>query len=435
MKHFVLTAACLVLFGTYSPAQSFVSSVVSDSEGGGQSQLGGSNPSTQSSTEGLSRWFNLNTLSVSYRYRNMADSDGFRLFDSGQERFLVDGGFKFDPEGKYSVNVHVSSGRNFNWAYSDSLGDGFWELITPSRTRNSPAQLRRKALANAADAAGNATYNRVSRGAETYVRQLFFSASPIKQLTFEYGGLGIEHGVNTEITSYDDDGYMSGERLRVRDPEHLFLDQIAVTYGYVGDYFQPNFFRRGERLSQSNYHQFLIEKKFGNRLKASADYTWQNRVNTMREAALVQIRESKILNSARLELYQRTNDITLQGETFPASSGFALTGSRSIKKHLELGGGYASVDQHYTVLAYSRALDAVAFSFNGDSYGIGRRLLARANYTVTPYFSLFGFYTHQVATDYYNKNLQGMNFGVTVDFKGLLNEKFHLGLTSSRSND
>ena len=365
----------------------------------------------------------------------MSDSDGFHLFDSGQERSLINGRFKLDAHDKYSVNFHVSTGRNFNWAFSDSLGDGFYELITPSRARQSKAQLTRKALAIAADPVGNASYIRVSRGGEMYVRQLFFSATPIKQLTFEYGGIAIERGVNTEITSYDDDGYMAGGRVRLHDPDHFFFAQVAVTYAYMGAYFDPTLFTRGNRFGQTNYHQFLLEKNLGHRFKGSVDYTGQNGTHTMREAVLLNLHESKIMDSARLELYQRTNDITLQGATFSRSGGFAFTGGRSVGKKLQLEAGYASVDQHYTVLANSRALDAYAFSFNGDSYGIGNRAFTRASYKVDPYLTLFGFYTHQVATDYYNKNMQGMNFGMTVDFKNLLDNKLHLGLAPSNAGN
>lgn len=385
-------------------------------------------------SEGLfSRWLNIDAMSASYRWRSISDYDGFHLFDSGQERFLLDGGLKLDQAGNYTVNFHASTGRNFNWAYSDSLGDGFWELITPSRAFQSKAQLARKAAAVAADPVGAASYNRVSRGDEFYMRELYLSATPVKQFTVEFGGIGIERGLNSEITSYDDDGYMIGERLRIHDPEHLYFDQIAVTYGYMGDYFVPNLFDRGNRFSQSNYHQFLLLKKFNSHFRASADYTWQNGVQVMREAALVKMPETKVLDRARFELYQRMNDITLQGVTFTHNAGFAFTGSRSITKRFELEGGYASVDQHYSVFDNSRALDAYAFVFNGDAYGLGRRVFTRANLKLTPYFSCFGFYTHTIATDYYSKNKEGMNFGVSVDFKSLLNEKFGTGFGSSPS--
>jgi hypothetical protein len=78
-----------------------------------------------------------------------------------------------------------------------------------------------------------------SRGWGMPVRQLYMSATPISQITAEFGGLGIERGVNTEMTSYDDDGYMTGERVRFHDPKHVFFDQIAVTYGYLGDIYFP----------------------------------------------------------------------------------------------------------------------------------------------------------------------------------------------------
>ena len=180
----------------------------------------------------------------------------------------------------------------------------------------------------------------------------------------------------------------------------------------MGDYFHPNLFDRGNRFRQTNYHQFLLQKRINSRITATADYTWQNHVQVMREAALVHVSQSKLADSARFELYQRANDVTLQRATFAASSGFA------------------SVDQHYNVFDNSRALDAYAWTLNGDSYGLGRRLIARSTFKVNPYISCFGMYTHTVATDYYNKNKQGMNFGLTVDCKRLLNEKFQLGIAS-----
>jgi hypothetical protein len=53
-------------------------------------------------------------------------------FDFGQQRSLVDGRFKFDPQGNYTVNVHASSGKYFNWAYSDVWGGSFGDRATAS---------------------------------------------------------------------------------------------------------------------------------------------------------------------------------------------------------------------------------------------------------------------------------------------------------------
>jgi hypothetical protein len=264
-----------------------------------------------------------------------------------------------------------------------------------------------------------------SRGWQFYPRQLYFSATPIDQLTFEYGGLGIERGAASEITTFDEDGYISGERLRVKDPRHLYFDQIAVTYGYLGDFFNPNFITRADRLGQSNYHQFLVEKHFGKRLRASADYTWTYGSHTMRESALVKVPEARVIEGARVELYQRLNDVSLQGFPYSSGSGFAFTGTKTLHKAFTLEGGYASIDQNYTVYSGSSFLSTVAYSLNGDTLGVGNRAFVRANYKLNPFVTLFGFYNHQVNTDYYTVNRQGLNGGLTIDFKSVLTNKLH----------
>ena len=383
----------------------------------------------------LSRWLDLNTLSFSYRYREMSDNDGFHLFHTGQERSLIDGRFKLDDAGKYSINFHVSSGRYFNWAYADSIGTGFGDLANASVNRFSPAQTLRFYEAVGADPVGLASVHIASRGWEMYVRQLYFSATPIKQLSFEYGGMAFERGANTEITTYDEDGYLEGGRVRVRDPQHLFFDQISATVGFVGDYFTPNLFDHENGFTSTNYHQFLAEKKLGHRLKASVDYTYQNGSDTLREGLLVRLPKIHLLDTARLEMYQRTNTVNLQGESFAPASGFAFTGSKTFAKKFQLEGGYDTIDQHYTVLTGSRFLDSVGFSINGDSWSLGPRFFTRANLKLDDYVTLFGFYTHQLSTNYYTVNKEGMNFGMTVDFRSLLNSKLHLGMAKDHSND
>jgi hypothetical protein len=79
-----------------------------------------------SSNEGpLSRWLDLKTLSFSMRYRNAADSDGFHLYDFGQQRGLIEGALKLDAAGKYSIHFRVSSGRDFTRSYTDEIGGTF----------------------------------------------------------------------------------------------------------------------------------------------------------------------------------------------------------------------------------------------------------------------------------------------------------------------
>ena len=148
----------------------------------------------------------------------------------------------------------------------------------------------------------------------------------------------------------------------MQDPAHFGLDQIAFTSAYLGDVWTPNFFDRYDRLSQSNYRQILGEKKLGSRIKVSADYTWLIGTHTVREAALVKTKETRVLDTARLELYQRTNALQLPGFLAKSGNGWAFTGTKRVSKRMTLEGGWADVDQDtaYTrATRHSRLLDSL----------------------------------------------------------------------------
>jgi hypothetical protein len=372
------------------------------------------------------RWVVVDDLSFSFRYRKEVGNTDVAFFHNGQQKSLIDGQFKFDPAGKYSVRFDVSSGRTFNWAYTDVISDDFNKLtLAPSAfAAASPVELQAVYAAIAADPEGFAMVQATfSRGYAMSVRQLYFRAAPVKQVELEYGSLGIEKGVSTEVTTYDDDGYITGERVRFFDPTHLFFDQIAFTNAYEGDLITPSFFQRGERLKEANYRQVLAAKGFGKRLQTSADYTFDKEIHTTREAVLVKAPELKVVDSVRLELYQRLNVHVLSGETFEARQGFAVTGTKTFYKQFQLDGGYAHIDYDYGVLTGSRLLSAVGFSMNGDSYLTGNRAFARANWKPAPGVTFYGYYTHMTSTappsnGLFNK--EGLNGGMTIDLKSLL---------------
>ena len=133
---------------------------------------------------------------------------------------------------------------------------------------------------------------------------------PIPGFELQYGGLDINRGAASEITTYDNDGYIAGERLLIKRPQNLFFNEISVTYAYLGDLYTPNFFARADRLTHTNYHQFLVRKEIAKRVNASFDYTWQNKSNTLRQAVQVKIPELRVIDSARIETYERLNAIS-----------------------------------------------------------------------------------------------------------------------------
>lgn len=368
----------------------------------------------------LERWVDVKNFEFSIRYRSTADANGYHFFDFGQQRSIVDGRFKFDPKGNYTVNVHASSGKYFNWAYSDVWGGSFGDRATASLAFLTPAEAAAAGAAIATDPFFWVIQKHLgSRGWGMSVRQLYASATPMKQLTAEFGGLGIERGVNTEMTSYDEDGYMTGERIRFRDPDHAFFDQIAVTYGYLGDIYFPSIFDRGDRFKQSNYHQFLLEKKFAKRVDASADYTWHLGTDTMREAVSLSVPETRAFDAIRVEAYQRLNDINLQGADIASGAGFGVTVEKRLPGKVKMEGGFASVDKNYPVYTGSRFMVAVGHPINGDQYAIGNRYFARANFDVTPSFRIFSSYTHLVDTNFYTLNKEGYTAGGNYEFSNL----------------
>ena len=372
------------------------------------------------------RWLDLNTFSHAQRYRNAFDNGGVHVFETGQQRSLLIGHFKLDAKDRYQIGFRASSGRYFNWAFGDYAGPTFTTTVAVEGKRNvhfTPAQLGEFFTALGTDPNGTNTLLHVqSAGWEFYPRELYFSATPVKALTVEVGSFGFQRGLATEITTFDDDGYLSGERFRIHNSKHLFFDQIGVTNACFCSFASPNAFNRTGDFKHSSYRQVFVEKRLNTRTAFSADYTWQFGTNTLREAGLLNIAESHVADNLRVELYQRLNTFNIQGLTIPKAAGVALTATKTIAKRLNVDLGYAKIDPDYTVYTNSRFFHSVAFSLNGDSYGIGKRVFAHVSYKLTPSVSAFGFYTHAVGANVMNLNQQGFSSGLNFDLKAMVNK-------------
>jgi hypothetical protein len=380
-------------------------------------------PAANGSESLVARWFDINAMNFSLRYRSIFDGDGVHTDDQAQQRTLLDGKFKFDSQGKYSIGFRLSSGQYFDWAYSDFIGGGTTQGNLKSIPGMSPAD-REDAIGS-----GPAAAVYPSGGWAILPRQLYLDAKPIDGIELQYGSLGFNRGDNSEITSFDDDGYIAGGRLIVRKPQYLYFDEISVTYAYLGDIMTPNFFDRYQRLSQSNYHQFLLRKRLTRWLDVSTDYTYEV-THTIREAAYIKTKWAKAVDSVRVEAYQRPFDANnVDTDDYASGSGFAITAEKSIRKKVLLQAGYADVDYNYDVYAHNGNNSIWAFALNGDSYGMGKRPFVRATVNVTPYISLFGYYTHLIdynyARDGFVWNQTALNAGVQVDFKKLFNLSSH----------
>jgi WD40 repeat protein/uncharacterized caspase-like protein len=292
----------------------------------------------------LSRWIDLQTATLGVRYRWIESSAGITVANQAQDLVQFKGRFKFDQNGNYSVNAGIFTGNNFVAGFNDTgLGTG-------------------RAITN------------------LYLKQLYFSAKPVRGVEVQFGGLYFNRGESTEITTYDNDGYLMGERLVVQRPKNLFFDEISVTYAFLGDFFTPNINKRWHGLGQSNYHQFLLSKKIGERAVLSADYTFESGRDTFRQAVRVNTPEFKVVDFFRLELYQRAAVNPEGGLAAYAEKGF-------LKKRLTVGGGYAQIDPNYGGL-------------NADRFNRGRRFFFNGSYKLSPEFTISTFYTHAFKNDF-----------------------------------
>jgi hypothetical protein len=175
-----------------------------------------------------------------------------------------------------------------------------------------------------------------------FLKQLFVTAKPRKGIEFQYGGLGIVRGESSEITSYDNDGYLMGQRLTVGD--------VTLTAGYLGDFRAPSVMRRWHRLSEINYGQALLKRRLTDRLTATADFTDENGERTLRQG--VAIRPTFGVGMIRVEAYERVNGSRAAGGAITVEKPFGQT---------RLAASFASVDDRYRAV-------------NADRYGRGRRL-------------------------------------------------------------
>lgn len=371
------------------------------------------------------RWLDLKTLSLSQRYRNTYDTGGYHLFEAGQQRSLIEGRVKLDAEGRYAVGFRASSGRYFNWAYSDYAGRDLTASVSNPVVFASftPAQQEALFAAVAADPQDyNAFLATSSRGWEFYMRELYFSASPVKPVTVEFGSFGFERGLASEITTFDEDGYLSGERLRIHDPKHLFFDHVGYTNGFFGSIETPNLFDRGANLKNFNYRQVFADKQLNSRVGFSGQYTWQLGTDTLREATVVGAPELKVADKIRLEGYERVNTVSVQGLAVKGGSGFAIAVEKKVKG---LSGdlGFASIDAKYGVYGGSRVLTVGSFGLNGDTYQEGKRPFTHLSYKINPVVTAFGFYTHAFGRSVFNDNQQGINAGLNLDLKALVNSE------------
>jgi len=291
----------------------------------------------------LARWIDLQTATLALRFRDIRTNAGVTTSSQlqDQEQFKIR--FKFDSRGRYSLNAGVFTGSTFTAGWNNTglgAGDNAYSLA---------------------------------------IKQLFVEAQPVKGVAAQVGSLYFWRGEATEVTTFDNDGYLTGERISVKRPQALFLDEIVFTRAYIGDLSTANVFRRSNRLDDVNYRQYAIAKTFAKRAGASLDYSVQSGADIFRGAARVSTKELRFVDTVRFEGYRRLNH-TVAG-------GFALSGEKAVSKRYTAGFGYATIDPRYGAL-------------NGERYGIGRHLFAIGTFAASPEFTFGYFVGRGIANDF-----------------------------------
>ncbi len=229
-----------------------------------------------------------------------------------------------------------------------------------------------------------------------FLKQLYVTGKPRKDVEFQYGGLPIVRGESSEITSYDNDGYLMGQRLTL-SPKHV-VDGITVTAGYLGDLRQPSVTRRLHRLSDVNYGQILVRKKLSERLTATADFTEDDEERTLRQGIV--IRPARGVDLVRIEAYERVSGARAAGGAITVEKPFGRT---------RLAASFASVDDHYRPV-------------NGDRYGRGRRLSFTSTTALTPDISLQFFVTRALDDDLVMGNRTRFDVHIRYELAALLRQ-------------
>jgi hypothetical protein len=229
--------------------------------------------------------------------------------------------------------------------------------------------------------------------AHIYWKQFYFSAKPVKGVDFQVGGLGLEPTAFTDIITYSEDGYITGSRLSVHRPEELFFDTISATYGYLGDLNSPGMTDRFRRMDRVNFRQYLASKRVMESVVASVQYTDQWGIRTLHEGVKVSDLALGVIDSARVELYQRTN--------YGPARGFNAGVEKELHR-LTLEGGYASIDPNFGDL-------------NADNFLHGNRVYLGGKLRLAGGLRMFAMFNHGVNNDYALPNRSHLDIGFVYD--------------------
>ncbi len=312
----------------------------------------------------IRRWLDVQQLQLALRYRRIetsegeVDANGLQWQSQNRLRLLV------DPGARIRIHVGAFTGNGFTSGW-DNTGIGTGE-----------------------------------RSGAFSVKQLFLEVEPVAGLDVQAGSLYVNRGETSEILSYDNDGYIMGERVQWRPPRGP-ITAITATSGYVGDLEMPNVFHRFRHMDEWNYGQILVAVRPATRVEASADYTYEDGRDTLRQGVSIGMPEgSRLLRAIRAEAYQRVS--------VERGAGFNLAADLQVTGRLQVTGGVEHVDRHYEGFRGFGPL-------NADRFETGSRLYDMGTYRLTETFTVGWFHDIGVRNDYPLDNGQRFEILATIN--------------------
>jgi hypothetical protein len=299
--------------------------------------------STSALASDLARWVDVQTFQLQARYHFVEPATSAPNTDQTQTWDTLRLRVKADPGGRLAISVGWLSGPQFIGSWNDSgVGTGTMRL-------------------------------------HSSVRWLSLDATPVAGVTAQFGSLQLARGESTEFTTFDNDGYLTGERITLRRPKNLYFDEVTVSRGYIGDITKPSIFDRTRRFADVNYRQYLLAKHVTKQIWTSGDIT-RFAEATIVHAAVRVVAPLRVVDSVRYEQYVRDSNV----ETV---SGFTATAEKQLTRPLGLAAGYGDIDKNFGGL-------------NADRFNRGRRVYAIFTYALSPVLSLSTYTGRAVLNDY-----------------------------------
>ena len=310
---------------------------------------------------GLSRWIDFQTGTIAFRYRYIETSTHDVTSNHVQSQVQFRARLKLDPKARVTLNTFIATGNNVIGGWNNTgmgTGDTVWDYS---------------------------------------VKHLFVGVSPVAGVDLSFGSFAPLRGEGTEVTTLDNDSYLTGERISVRRPAQLRLDEIAFTSAYLGDINTPNLFGRSDRLfDERNFYQLYAARRLNKRLAVSADYTRYVGTPTVHAAMTASVPWG-VIDVVKYEQYIRGGD--------RGAAGFNVYVEKAVTKAWTIGGGYATIDESFGGL-------------NADRFNRGKRVHQLSTIKLTPELSAFVFGTAAVHTDYRLSNRYRFELGLTYNVLG-----------------